>query len=117
MDSKSILGKYFMLTSCNPLYLKKRTTLLSLLNPLLMCDIALCNLVMYVQEMRAANMVHFDLRGDNILLEQLPGCSEEEFWAPLTSRPPFNVVLADFGESKMFSALDAGTTVRWGCSL
>jgi len=67
--------------------------------------------------MRAANVVHFDLKGDNILLEQLPGCSEEDFWAPMSSRPPFNVVLADFGESKVFSALDADTTVRCVSSL
>jgi serine/threonine protein kinase len=62
--------------------------------------------------MRAANVVHFDLKGDNILLEPLPGCSEDDFWAPTSSRLPFNVVLADFGESKIFSALDADITVR-----
>jgi hypothetical protein len=53
-----------------------------------------------------AGVVHFDLKCDNVLLEALPGGGE--FWAPRTPRPPFRVVLADFGESKLFSA-GAGT--------
>lgn len=65
-----------------------------------------------VQVMRAANVVHFDIKGDNILLEAEAGCSEEDFWAPPTSDPPFRVVLADFGESKVFPVLDTDTTVR-----
>ncbi|KAL4458989.1 hypothetical protein ABPG75_013854 [Micractinium tetrahymenae] len=48
-------------------------------------------------------VVHFDLKCDNCLLEPLPGVSEAEFWAPSSERPPFRVVLADFGESKVFS--------------
>ena len=62
-------------------------------------------------------MVHFDIKGDNILLEPLPGCSERDFWSPPTEEPPFRVLLADFGESRIFSALDADTTVRCGCCL
>ena len=62
-------------------------------------------------------MVHFDIKGDNILLEPLPGCSERDFWSPPTEAPPFKVLLADFGESRIFSALDADTTVRCGCRL
>lgn len=48
-----------------------------------------------------SGVVHFDLKSDNILLEPLPGTNPVEFWAPMTGRPPFRVVLGDFGESKM----------------
>jgi len=49
-----------------------------------------------------AGVVHFDLKCDNILLEPLPGISAADFWTPQTARPPFRVVLGDFGESKMY---------------
>jgi hypothetical protein len=38
-----------------------------------------------------------------LLLEPLPGISEADFWAPREPVPPFRVVLADFGESKLFT--------------
>ena len=57
-------------------------------------------------------MVHFDIKGDNILLETMPGISEADFWSPPSSSPPFRVVFADFGESVVFSDLNAGTTLR-----
>ncbi len=50
-----------------------------------------------------ANVLHFDLKCDNVLLEALPGVQEADFWAPSDAVPPFRVVLADFGESKLFT--------------
>lgn len=63
--------------------------------------------------MRAANVVHFDIKGDNVLLDALPGLSEQEFWTPATTKLPFKVVFADFGESVVFSDINAGTTLRY----
>ncbi|KAL4536328.1 hypothetical protein Ndes2526A_g05859 [Nannochloris sp. 'desiccata'] len=57
--------------------------------------------VVAVGELLDAGVIHFDLKCDNILLEPLPGRSEAEFWAPSSATPPFKVVLADFGESKL----------------
>ena len=33
-------------------------------------------------------MVHFDIKGDNILLEMLPGMSEQDFWLPPAASHP-----------------------------
>ncbi|KAK9811788.1 hypothetical protein WJX72_010021 [[Myrmecia] bisecta] len=66
-----------------------------------------------VQVLGLANVVHFDLKCDNILLEALPGCSEEDFWSPPSADAlPFRVVLADFGESRMFTSADNSVTAR-----
>lgn len=65
-----------------------------------------------MQVLAAANVVHFDLKCDNILLEAAVGASEAEFWLPASARPPFRVVLADFGESRMYSSAQGAVTVR-----
>jgi serine/threonine protein kinase len=57
-----------------------------------------------------AGVVHFDIKCDNFLLEPLPGTSLAEFWAPSSEKPPFRVVLADFGESKLFAGGSEGAT-------
>jgi serine/threonine protein kinase len=57
--------------------------------------------VVAVGELLDDGVIHFDLKCDNILLEPLPGRSEAEFWSPSSATPPFKVVLADFGESKL----------------
>jgi len=57
-------------------------------------------------------VVHFDLKGDNILLEKLPGAEEEEFWRPDTDQPAFRVVLADFGDSCDFSLSEQKFTCK-----
>ncbi|BDA44756.1 probable serine/threonine-protein kinase par-1 at C-terminar half [Coccomyxa sp. Obi] len=64
------------------------------------------------QVLAAANVVHFDLKCDNVLLEAASGASEAEFWRPASARPPFRVVLADFGESRMYSSAQGAVTVR-----
>ena len=67
----------------------------------------------YLQEVHKEGVVHFDLKGHNILLEKLPGAKEEEFWQPSTDRPPFRVVLADFGDSCDFRLSDDQLTTRY----
>lgn len=55
-----------------------------------------------VSEMISRRVVHYDIKCDNILLEPLstPLATHGGDWDP--DRPPFRVVLADFGESRMF---------------
>jgi serine/threonine protein kinase len=66
--------------------------------------------VVAVGELLDAGVIHFDLKCDNILLELLPGRSESEFWSPSSAIPPFKVVLADFGESKLADGNAGGGT-------
>lgn len=56
------------------------------------------------------NVVHYDLKCDNILLESLDSAGlESEFWTPRwppedPSKPlPFRICIADFGQSKVSS--------------
>ena len=49
-----------------------------------------------------ANVVHFDVKCDNIHLDPLPGASAADIAAPPSASPPFKVVLVDFGESRDF---------------
>ncbi|GAB4821632.1 hypothetical protein N2152v2_008678 [Parachlorella kessleri] len=66
-----------------------------------------------VKALMEANVLHFDIKCDNVLLEPLPGVGEAQFWCPSSASPPFRVVLADFGESKLFTgSLDGAVTVR-----
>lgn len=69
-------------------------------------------------------MVHYDLKADNVLLEPLPAgrspnlgpdpkpAPAAELWAPPSERPPFRVVLADFGESVMYAPGDERLTTH-----
>lgn len=61
--------------------------------------------MLMLQDLEAEQVVHFDLKCDNILLE-LP---EEPQGAGAL---PFRVVLSDFGESRMYSGSDSALTVR-----
>eukprot|EP00887_Chlorella_sp_A99_P006671 scaffold3.g6671.t1 len=66
-----------------------------------------------VAELQARGVVHFDLKCDNVLLEPLPGVPAPDFWGPPSEAPPFRVVLADFGESRLFPCgLDGAATGR-----
>ena len=62
--------------------------------------------------LQAGNVVHFDLKPQNIYLESLPGTTDTEFWAPPTETPTFRIVIGDFGESKMFPPDSTNHTLR-----
>lgn len=69
-------------------------------------------IVSSVLSLQAGNVVHFDLKPQNIYLEPLPGVSDSDFWNPPTDEPPFRVVVGDFGESKMFPPDSSNHTMR-----
>ena len=56
------------------------------------------------QVLHDANVVHFDVKCDNIQLDPLPGASAADIAAPPNATPLFKVVLVDFGESRDFGA-------------
>lgn len=70
------------------------------------------NLILRSQALSEEQVAHFDLKCDNVLLEPLPGVDEEAFWAPVSDQLPFEVVLADFGDSCDFSCSDHKFTTR-----
>lgn len=55
-----------------------------------------------LQAVSSEGLVHFDLKCDNVFVQQLPGVSEQDFWSPVDDAPPFHVVLGDFGDSHDF---------------
>jgi serine/threonine protein kinase len=57
------------------------------------------------QDLEAEQVVHFDLKCDNILLEPLERPGDPD-------GPPFRVVLSDFGESRMYTHASSALTVR-----
>ncbi|EFJ21503.1 hypothetical protein SELMODRAFT_417290 [Selaginella moellendorffii] len=73
-----------------------------------------------VKVLEVHNVVHYDLKCDNVLLEPVDSViSEEEFWDPTwppseeNSHPlPFRVCLADFGQSKASVFQGGECTVR-----
>ena len=67
------------------------------------------------QALEGAHVVHYDLKADNVLLEplQLGAGGEAALWRPQAERPAFRVVLADFGESRMYEAAEDALTLRY----
>ena len=59
-----------------------------------------------MQALEAEQVVHFDLKCDNILLEPLETPRDP-------AALPFRVVLSDFGESRMYASVSSALTVRW----
>ena len=59
----------------------------------------------------AKNVVHFDLKCDNILLDPLKG-QEEQMWHPSSSLVPFKAVLADFGTARQYASSSMAHTRR-----
>ena len=58
-----------------------------------------------LQDLEAEQVVHFDLKCDNILLE--PHETPRD-----PAALPFRVVLSDFGESRIYSSASSALTVR-----
>lgn len=72
----------------------------------------LTQVVQSLQLLAAENIVHFDLKGSNVLVDPLPGVSDTELWGPKGSEPPFTAVLADFGEAREYRSRDEAFTAR-----
>ena len=62
--------------------------------------------------LHAANVVHFDLKLQNVYIELVSGVSGEDSFQIPPCYPPVHVVVGDFGESKIFSANSSGFTMR-----
>lgn len=74
------------------------------------------------------SVVHFDLKCSNVLIDAHPGVKDSDIWNPLASvtgaapggkpaagqapTPPFDAVLADFGEARSYRNADEAFTVR-----
>jgi hypothetical protein len=64
------------------------------------------------EHMTELGLVHYDIKGDNVLIQPLPGVSDTELFNPSSATPPFTCVMADFGESKLFHAEVAAFSAR-----
>ncbi len=65
------------------------------------------------------NVVHFDLKCSNVLIDPLPGVKDSQLWNPTASSTstaqaaaPFETVLADFGEARSYRSAEEAFTVR-----
>ena len=68
-----------------------------------------------LQDLHQEEVVHFDLKCDNILMEPKVGVAEQELFQPSTSKLPWMLALADFGESCDFKQSDNKFSSRWAC--
>ncbi|KAG2424575.1 hypothetical protein HXX76_014455 [Chlamydomonas incerta] len=95
---------------------------------------ALLQVVDALALLAAHNVVHFDLKCANVLIEPLPGVRDGELWAPVgaaaaaaataggagggggggssSSAVPFRCVLADFGEARAYRSAAEAFTAR-----
>lgn len=62
--------------------------------------------------MASARVVHYDIKADNILLQPHPDVGDDALTRPPTATPPFDLVLADFGESRRFHPDEEPITSR-----
>ena len=64
------------------------------------------------------SVVHFDLKGSNVLIDPNHGVKDSELWSNLAPsqssalNPPFQAVLADFGEARSYRNAEEAFTVR-----
>ena len=67
-----------------------------------------------VSALEKYNVVHFDIKADNFLLDPVPDCTLKKFWDPPKdcSTPPFHVLITDFGESRMYVSKRTAATAQ-----
>ena len=67
-----------------------------------------------VSALEKYNVVHFDIKADNFLLDPAPDCTLQNFWDPPKhcSTPPFQVLITDFGESRMYVSTRTAATAQ-----
>lgn len=71
-------------------------------------------LAFLLQALHQQQVVHYDLKLENVLLQCVPGLPDNEFWHPPGGNHPclLQVVLTDFGESKRFGRDETAATTR-----
>ena len=67
---------------------------------------------LHAQGLHKEDVVHFDLKCDNILLAVRDGTTDTELFEPATDRLPCDLILADFGESCDFKLSDSHFSTR-----
>jgi serine/threonine protein kinase len=65
-----------------------------------------------VSALHASNIVHYDIKGDNLLLDTDACTSSNDSSSSSASQLPFDIVLADFGDALMFDAGDSAFAQR-----
>ena len=78
-----------------------------------------------MERLHARGIIHFDLKGENVLLEPRPGVSDAQLFSPGPHAPqqhtqqqqqdyslPFDTHLADFGESVEYGSPEGAFTQR-----
>jgi serine/threonine protein kinase len=66
-----------------------------------------------VAALHACNVVHYDIKGDNLLLDtSTSSSSSSSNGSSGSSRVPFDIVLADFGDALMFDAAGSAFAQR-----
>jgi serine/threonine protein kinase len=71
-----------------------------------------------LQVMAADAVVHFDLKGANVLVEPLEGVRDTQLYGappPPPCHPLFKVAIADFGEARQYGNSEEAYTVRNRC--
>jgi hypothetical protein len=59
------------------------------------------------------NIVHYDIKGDNVFLEaSTPRATLDDLLNAPSEEPPFVAVLADFGETRMFRSTEDALSAR-----
>ncbi|KAJ9528448.1 hypothetical protein QJQ45_020267, partial [Haematococcus lacustris] len=68
-----------------------------------------------LERLASAAVVHFDLKAANVLVHPHSGVRDSELWDPqpiAPYHPPFDVVLADFGEARAYQTTKEAFTAR-----
>jgi serine/threonine protein kinase len=78
----------------------------------------LAPIILYLQVLASASVVHFDLKAANVLIQPNEGVTDGTLWGPPPPppcEPPFRAVLADFGEARAYRSAEEAFTARNRC--